>query len=74
MSRKRAPKAEPQIGLFDPPPVTCTALAVFAPPPEAIGRLLGWVYPGDTRIMYGKPVTFTHAYNKRWAWWRQYRE
>lgn len=51
-----------------------SALAVYAPPPPPIGRLLGWVYPGDTRRMYGQIVTCAHAVNLRWAWWRKYRE
>jgi hypothetical protein len=71
---KRRNRTEAQADLFAPRVPECSALAVFEAPPEHVGRLLGWVYPGDVRIMYGQPFTVERAYNRRWAWWRKYRE
>jgi hypothetical protein len=74
MARTRKASEPAQTDMFAPAAVTCTALAVYAAPPETIGRLLGWLYPGDVKVMYGQPFVVKQAYNRRWAWWRKYRE
>jgi hypothetical protein len=65
MARKRKASEPAQTDMFAPAAVTCTALAVYAAPPMAIGRLLGWVYPGDVKVMYGQPYLITSAYGGR---------
>jgi hypothetical protein len=40
------------------------AMCRFEIPVPWLGRLLGWVYSGDTRAMYGRTVTYTVAFHR----------